>query len=290
METKLTGANTEVIISPDRPTVLIGERINPAGKKKLAESLRAGNLDIVRKEAQEQVAAGADILDVNVTIFGLDETPVLPAAVKAVMEMTNVPLCIDSANAKALEAALKVYRGKPLVNSVSGEEASLQRVLPLVKEYGAAVIALTQDDNGIPKDAATRVAIAEKICDRAAKLGIGLENIVIDSLALSIGADPLSTVIALETIRLIKEKLGVNMTLGSSNISYGMPERSLINNAYLAMTIAAGVTCPVVDVAKVRPSILAVDLLLNKDKRARRYIQSFRERQAKIDLNGKGNI
>jgi 5-methyltetrahydrofolate--homocysteine methyltransferase len=285
LETKLIGPNSEVIISPDRPTVLIGERINPAGKKKLAESLKIGNLDILRKEALEQVAAGADILDVNVTVFGLDETPVLPAAIKAVMEVTGVPLCIDSANVKALEAALKVYRGKPLINSVSGEERSLQQVLPLVKEYGAAVIGLTQDDNGIPKDAAARVAIAEKICDRAAQLGISLENIIIDSLALSIGADPNSTLTALETIRTIKNKLGLNMTLGASNISYGMPDRLLINCAYLAMTIAAGVNCPVVDAAKARPSVLAIDLLLNKDKRARRYIQGFRERQAKIEIN-----
>jgi 5-methyltetrahydrofolate--homocysteine methyltransferase len=171
---------------------------------------------------------------------------------------------------------------------VSGEERSLQQVLPLVKEYGAAVIALTQDDNGIPKDAATRVAIAEKICNRAEKLGIGLENIIIDSLALSIGADPNSTVTALETIRTIKNKLGLNMTLGASNISFGMPDRLLINCAYLAMTIAAGVNCPVVDVAKVRASVLAIDLLLNKDKRARRYIQGFRDRQAKADINTKG--
>ena len=289
METKLTGANSEVIISPEGPTILIGERINPAGKKKLAESLKAGNLDIVRKEAMEQVAAGADILDINVTVFGLDETPVLPAAVKAVMEVTKVPLCIDSANVKALEAALKVYQGKPLINSVSGEERSLQQVLPLVKEYGAAVIGLTQDDNGIPKNAATRVAIAEKICNRAAQLGIGLENIIIDCLALSIGADPNSTVTALETIRTIKSKLGLNMTLGASNISYGMPDRLSINCAYLAMTIAAGVNCPVVDVAKVKPSVLATDLLLNKDKRARRYIQAFRDRQAKIDSNAKSS-
>ncbi len=281
MQTILSRANSQVTISPDSPTILIGERINPAGKKRLAESLRAGNLDIVRKEAREQVAAGADILDINVTVFGLDETPILPAAVKAVMEVTNVPLCIDSANAKAVEAALKVYDGKALINSVSGEERSLQQVLPLVKEYGAAVIALTQDDNGIPKDAATRVAIAEKICNRAAQLGIGPENIVLDSLALSIGADPNSTLTALETIRTIKAKLGLNMTLGASNISYGMPDRLLINCAYLAMTIAAGVNCPVVDVAKVRPAVLAVDLLLNKDRRARRYIQAFRERQAK---------
>lgn len=280
METRITSATKEVIISDDRPTVLIGERINPAGKKKLAESLKAGNMDIVRKEAIEQVKAGADVLDVNVTVFGMDETPILPAAVKAVMEVTDVPLCIDSANPDALRAALKVYKGKPLINSVSGEERSLERVLPLVKEYGAAVVGLTQDDNGIPKDAATRIAIAEKIVNRAVQMGIPKEDVVIDCLALAIGADPMSCVTALQTIREIKARLGVNMTLGASNISFGMPDRIYINACYLAMTIAAGVTCPVVDVAKVRPYILATDLLLARDKRARRYIQAWRERTA----------
>ncbi len=283
METKLTSATKEVIISDDRPTVLIGERINPAGKKKLAESLKTGNMDIVRKEAIEQVKAGADILDVNVTVFGQDETPILPLAVKTVMEVADVPLCIDSANAEALKAALKIYQGKPLINSVSGEERPLERVLPLVKEYRTAVVGLTQDDNGIPKDAATRVAIAEKIINRAAQMGIPREDIVIDCLALAIGADPMSAVTALQTIREIKSRFGVNMTLGASNISYGMPDRIYINTSYLAMTIAAGVTCPVVDVAKVRPYILGTDLLLARDKRARRYIQAFRERQAVLE-------
>jgi 5-methyltetrahydrofolate--homocysteine methyltransferase len=284
METRLTSASKEVIISIERPTVLIGERINPAGKKKLAESLKVGNMDIVRKEAFEQVKAGADILDVNVTILGMDETLILSQAIKAVMDVTDVPLCIDSVNPEALKAALNIYKGKPLINSVSGEERSLQRVLPLVKEYGTAVVALTQDDNGIPKDAATRIKIAEKIVNRAEQLGIARENIVIDCLALAIGADPLSTVTALETISTIKARLGVNMTLGASNISFGMPDRLTINNCYLAMIIGAGVTCPVVDVAKARPSVLAIDLLLNKDKRARRYIQAFREKLAQIEV------
>ncbi len=282
METKLTSATKEVIISDERPTVLIGERINPAGKKKLAESLKAGNMDIVRKEAAEQVRAGADVLDVNVTVFGLDETPILPQAVQAVMETVDVPICIDSANAAALKAALKIYKGKPLINSVSGEERSLERVLPLVKEYGTAVVGLTQDDNGIPKDSATRIAIAEKIVNRAAQMGIPREDIVIDCLALAIGADPMSAVTALQTIREIKARLGVNMTLGASNISFGMPDRIYVNTSYLAMTIAAGVTCPVVDVAKVRPYVLGTDLLLARDKRARRYIQAYRERQAAL--------
>jgi 5-methyltetrahydrofolate--homocysteine methyltransferase len=280
METKLSSATKEVIISADRPTVLIGERINPAGKKKLAESLKAGNMDIVRKEAIDQVNAGADILDVNVTVFGLDETPLLPRAVQAVMDVVDVPLCIDSANAAALIAALKIYKGKPLINSVSGEEKSLAKILPLVKEYGTAVVALTQDDNGIPKDAKTRIEIAEKIVNRAEQMGIPRENIVVDCLALAIGADPRSAVTALETIREVKARLGVNMTLGASNISFGMPDRLWINYSYLAIMIEAGVTCPVVDTAKVRASILGTDLLLAKDKRARRYIAAFRQRSA----------
>jgi 5-methyltetrahydrofolate--homocysteine methyltransferase len=279
LETKLTSATRDVIICGDRPTVLIGERINPAGKKKLAESLKSGNLDIVRQEAIGQTKSGAEVLDVNVTVFGLDETPLLPKAVQAVMEVSDLPLCIDSANPEALKAALKVYKGKPLVNSVSGEDRSLERVLPLIKEYGAAVVGLTQDDKGIPKDAQTRIAIAEKIINRAEQMGIPREDVIIDCLALAVGADPNSAVIALETIREVKSRFGVNMTLGASNISFGMPDRLLINCSYLAMTIAAGVTCPVVDAAKVRSSVLATDLLLAKDKRARRYIAAFRQRQ-----------
>jgi 5-methyltetrahydrofolate--homocysteine methyltransferase len=285
--TKISSASREVTIGPDLPTVLIGERINPAGKKKLAESLKSGNMDIVRKEAAEQVKAGADILDVNVTVFGLDETPILAQAIRAVMETTDVPLCIDSANVNALKAALKIYKGKPLINSVSGEERSLERVLPLVKEYGAVVVGLTQDDNGIPKDAATRIAIAEKIVNRAAQIGIPAEDIIIDCLALAVGADPRSAITVLETISSIKAHLGVNMTLGASNISFGMPDRPLINCSYLALTIEAGVTCPVVDVAKVRPSILATDLLLCKDKRARRYLHAFRDRQSLFETEKK---
>jgi 5-methyltetrahydrofolate--homocysteine methyltransferase len=278
METRITSATREVIIAYERPTVCIGERINPAGKKKLAESLKIGNMDIVRKEAIEQVKAGADILDVNVTVFGIDETPILPKAVQAVMEVADVPLCIDSANPNALHAALKLYKGKALVNSVSGEEKSLNRVLPIIKEYGAAVVALTQDDNGIPKDAKTRVEIAEKIINRAAQMGIPASDIVVDCLALAVGADPKSAITGFETISTVRAKFGVNMTLGASNISFGMPDRHLINVAYLAMMITAGVTCPVVDTAKVRPNILAVDLLLGKDKRARRYIEAFKVR------------
>ena len=279
METKISSSTKEVTICDGLPTVLIGERINPAGKKSMAEALKAGNFEIVRNEALTQAQAGADIIDVNTTIFGANETSILPKAVLAAMETVDIPLCIDSANPAALEAALKIYKGKPLINSVTGEEKSLATVLPLVKEYKAAVIGLTQDDEGIPANAERRAAIACKIVERAEKAGISRDNIVIDCLALAIGANPASGMIATETARRIKAELGVNITVAISNISFGMPDRSLINFAFAAAMIAAGATCLIVDVAKLRPIVLASDLVMSHDKRARRYIDAFRERQ-----------
>jgi 5-methyltetrahydrofolate--homocysteine methyltransferase len=259
--------------------VLIGERINPAGKAKLQEALKAGNLDIVRSEAMAQAQAGADILDVNVGTFGVDEVALLPQAVQAVMGTVDIPLCIDSNNPAALEAALKIYKGKPLINSVSGEEHSLTRVLPMVKEYGAAVVGLVQDDEGIPKDAERRVSIARKIVERAEAAGIARANIVIDCLAFAVGADTSSGPAVIEAIRRIKAELGVNMTLGASNISFGLPDRDLLNNAFVAMAVAAGITCLITDAAKVRPAIVATDLILGRDRHARRYIEAYRQRQ-----------
>ncbi len=280
METRISSPTKEVTIGDGLPTVLIGERINPAGKKSMAEALKTGNFDIVRNEALAQAQAGADIIDVNTTIFGADEVSILPKAVQTVMETVDIPLCIDSANTTALEAALKIYnRGKPLINSVTGEEKSLARVLPLVKEYKAAVIGLTQDEEGIPANAERRVAIAHKIVERAEKAGISRDNIVIDCLALAIGANPASGMIAIETVRRIKAELGVNTTVAVSNISFGMPDRSLLNFAFAAAIIAAGITCLIGDVAKIRPIVLAADLIISHDKRARRYIDAFRERQ-----------
>lgn len=279
METKITSATKEVIIGGDRPTVLIGERINPSGKKKLGEALKEGNLDIVRQEAKAQTEAGADILDVNVNVFGIDEPDLLPKAVKAVMESSELPLCIDSANPEALEAAIKVYKGKPLVNSVTGEEHSLAKVLPVIKKHGTAVVGLVQDDNGIPKTPEARLAVAKKIVERAEKLGIPREDIIIDCLCLAVGAETTSGTTALGTIRLIKQELGVNMTLAVSNISFGMPDRDLLNNAFVAACIAAGITCVIVDVKKIRPAVQAADVLMNHDKHARRYMESYRQRQ-----------
>jgi len=279
METRISSATKEVIIGNDQPTVLIGERINPAGKKKLSEALKAGNLEIVRQEALAQVQAGADIIDVNVSTFGVDEVILLPQAVQVVMDTVDVPLCLESANPEALEAALKVYRGKPLINSVTGEEHSLAKVLPLVKEYAAAVIGLTQDDEGIPNNSDRRVAIAHKIIERAEVAGIPREDIIIDCLALAVGADARSVLVTIKTIRRVKAELGVNLTLGASNVSFGLPDRDMLNSAFVAMVIAAGVTCLIVDVAEVHPIVLAADLVLGRDKHARCYIEAYRQRQ-----------
>jgi 5-methyltetrahydrofolate--homocysteine methyltransferase len=279
METKVSSLKKEVVIGDNRPTVLIGERINPTGKKRLAEALKAGDLEIVRKEAQAQSQAGADIIDVNVGAFGIDEAALLPKAVQAVMETVDTPLCLDSSSHDALEAALKVYKGKPLVNSVTGEEHSLKRILPLIKEYGAAVVGLVQDDNGIPKDTEGRVQVAHKIVKKVEAAGIPREDLVIDCLTFAVGAEPASGVAVVEAIRRIKAELGVNMTMGASNISFGLPDRELINNAFVVIATTAGATCLIVDVAKVRPIILAADLILGRDKRARRYIEAYRQRQ-----------
>jgi 5-methyltetrahydrofolate--homocysteine methyltransferase len=279
METRVSSPGREVIIGGGQPTVLIGERINPTGKKKLAEALKAGDLEIVRGEALAQVQAGADVLDVNVGAFGVDEVALLPRAVRAVMDAVDVPLCIDSNNQAALEAAVRIYKGKPLVNSVTGEERSLTRVLPVVKEYGTAVIGLVQDDEGIPKDAGRRVSIARKIVNRAEAIGIDRKDVVIDCLAFAVGADISSGSAVMEAIRTIKTELGVNMTLGASNVSFGLPDRELMNGAFVAMVIAAGITCLITDAAKVRPTVMAADLILGRDKHARRYIGGYRQRQ-----------
>ena len=280
MDTILSSEKKEVIIGENRPTVLIGERINPTGRKKLSEALLAGDLDMVGREALAQVEAGADVIDVNVGAFGVDEAALLPRAVQLVMDTVDVPLCIDSANSEALVEALNVYKGKPLINSVTGEEHSLEKMLPLVSTYKAAVIGLTQDDDGIPDNAERRVAIARKIVQRAEEAGIPPEDVVIDCLVFAVGADTRSGLITLDAIRRVKEELGVNFTMGASNISFGLPERELINNAFVSISIASGVNSLIVDAAKIRPIVLAADLVLARDNYARRYVAAYRQRRA----------
>ena len=279
MDTRVTSATREVIIGSDRPTVLIGERINPTGKKRLAEALRAGDLSVVREEALAQVAAGADVLDINVGATGVDEVEVLPLAVMAVAEVVDVPLCLDSRKAGALAAALAVCPGRPIVNSVTGEETSLEEVLPLVKKHGVPVIGLTLDEKGIPAEAEARLEIARRIVERAEAAGIPREDVIIDCLTLSLGANVKAGVSTLEAVRLVKAELGVNQTQGASNISHGLPNRAFLNGAYLAMAIQAGLTCPTVDVAQVRLAVLSADLILGRDNYAMRFISAFREAQ-----------
>jgi len=279
METKISSVNREIIIGHNRPTVLIGERINPTGKKKLAAALLSGDLELVRQEALAQAKAGADVLDVNVGSSGVNEVSLLPQAMQMVMNTIDIPLCLDSANPKALEAGLQSYHGKPIVNSVNGTERSLKEILPLVKEYRTAVIGLTIDDEGIPNSLERRVVIAHKIVERAEALGIPRQDVIIDCLAMTLGADNRAGLVVIEAIRRINLELGVNQTLGASNISFGIPDRSLLTSCFLAIAIAAGVDCPIVDVDKVRPSILATDAVLGRDKYMKRYITDYRQRQ-----------
>ncbi|HHX63631.1 MAG TPA: dihydropteroate synthase [Chloroflexi bacterium] len=277
METIIRSKSSEVVISPDRPTVIIGERINPTGKKRLAASLAQGDMSRVQQLARSQIQDGATVLDINVGAAGVNEVEVLPLAVKAVSEITDLPLCLDSANAEALRAALEAYEGKALINSVNGEEESLNRVLPLVKEYGAAVIGLTMDDSGIPNDAASRVAIARKIIERAEAMGIPREDVLIDCLALSVCTDSTAARTTLEAIRGVREELDVNLTLGASNVSFGLPDREAINNIFLAMSIAWGVNAPIVNPQSATKAILIADLLMGRDEYGMNYVTYYRQ-------------
>jgi 5-methyltetrahydrofolate--homocysteine methyltransferase len=280
METTLRSTKETVVIGPDRPLVIIGERINPTGRKKLAKALEDGNLKLVQEEASKQVQEGAHVLDVNVGVSGIDEPKLLKEAILAVREVTEVPLCIDSALPRALEAGLQVYKGKALVNSVNGEERKLKEVLPVVKQYGAAVIGLTMDDDGIPKDAPKRLQIARKIVEEAQKIGIPPEDVIIDPLAMAISTDHTAALETLKAFRLIRDELGVNQTMGASNISFGLPERHPINGIFLAMAAIHGVTCPILDptVWEIRRSILITDLLLAKDEYCMNFISVYRDK------------
>jgi 5-methyltetrahydrofolate--homocysteine methyltransferase len=283
MQTELRGTERTVHISPVLPTVLIGERINPTGREALAEQLRAGALGMVEREAVDQVQAGADVIDVNVGTQGVDQVELLPKAIAAVQRLVDAPISIDTDDHRALEKGLEVCQGKPLVNSVNGEQRSLETVLPLVAAHGAAVIGLCMDESGVPAGAEVRIEIAEKILERAREMGIPPEDVLIDPLALSVSADNKAARVTLDTIRGVKEQLGVNMTLGASNVSFGMPDRDVINAAFLAMALREGVNAPIVRVDHVHEVILAADVLLGKDAFAQRYIKAYRARVANGD-------
>lgn len=276
MNTRINSENKEIVISPDRPFVLIGEKINPTGRKKLATALGEGNLDFVRSLVLEQVSWGADILDVNVGVPGIDEVAVMKEVVKLISTITDIPLCLDSANIDVLSAGLETAHGKPLVNSVSGEKKKLDTILPLVKDHNAAVIGLTMDDNGIPKTPEERVVIAEKILKAAAKNGISSEDVVIDPLVLTVGSDSKAALITIQTIEILRRSLGVNVNVGASNVSFGLPDRPIVNQAFLTLCIQAGATCAITDPMKLGQTVKAVDLLLGRDDNSMRYLKYFR--------------
>ncbi len=280
MQTVLRSEKKKAVIDTEGPVVIIGEKINPTGHKKMAAALQARDFEYIRNLATQQVAAGADVLDVNVGVPDLDDVAMLPEIVKLVASCVDVPICLDSPNPAALAAGLAVVPGKPLVNSVSGEEARLQSVLPLVKERGAAVIGLIMDDSGIPATPEGRLAVAEKIIERAAKIGIPPEDVIIDPLVMAVGSDSQAGVVTLQTIRLVRKKLGVSINLGASNVSFGLPDRLTVNMAFMALAIGAGANCVISDPLKLTGIIRASDLLLGRDEYAARYLRSYRQSQA----------
>jgi 5-methyltetrahydrofolate--homocysteine methyltransferase len=280
MQTLLKGTTKEVKISTDGAITIIGESINPTRRKKLTAALLSGEMDYIYELAKAQIETGADVLDINIGAPGVDEVVMLPKVAQAVAEQFDVPICLDSSNRAALAAALKVIPGKPLVNSVNGEEVNLTNLLPIIKEYGAAVIGLTMDDSGIPTDPEARLRIAAKILERAAKLGIPAEDVVIDPLVLTVGADQKAGRVTLDTIQMVRREFGVNINLGASNVSFGLPDRHTVNQTFLAIGASAGASCVITNPEKLTPIIRASDLLLGRDPFAGRFIKDFRKRQA----------
>src|SRR5690242_686121 len=282
MDTRVSSRSREVVISGDRPFVIIGERINPTGRKVLAAEMKVGVMDRVRSDAIAQGAAGAHLLDVNAGIPAIDEPALLVAAIKAVSEVVDAPICIDSSIIEALEAGLAAYEGKALVNSVTAEEERMERILPLVKKHGAAVIGMANDETGISMVPAERLALARRIVERAMDHGIPKEDVIIDPIAMTVAADPTCGVITLETMRLIREQLGNNMTCGASNVSFGLPDRPAVNAAFLPLAMHAALTCAITNPLEpsVRRAILAGDLLLGHDEYAMRWIAAYRAERA----------
>lgn len=279
MLTTLMGKTTKVEISGEAPTVIIGERLNPVGKPRLARAFAEGDWDLVGQEAISQVAKGATVIDISVGASGVDEVAVLPQAVKVVAGVVGVPLSLDSANPAALAAALKICPGKALINSTTGEEKALATILPLAREYGAAVIALCHDEEGIAKDPEKRFQVAQKIIARARDFGVAESDIILDPMVLPVGTDDRAGAVCLATASLVSQKLGLNLTIGASNVSFGLPDRHLINNSFLAMSIWCGVNAPIVNPMGqgLMETILTADLLAGKDPYCARYIKHYRK-------------
>jgi 5-methyltetrahydrofolate--homocysteine methyltransferase len=269
----------EVVIGPDRPFVIIGERINPTGRKLLAAEMKAGDFSRVERDVIAQVEAGAHMLDVNAGIPLADEPAILAKTIQLVQSLTDLPLSIDSSIVEALEAGLAAYKGKALVNSVTGEEERLERVLPLIRKYGAAVVAISNDDTGISEDPDVRYAVAKRIVERAADHGIPREDVIVDPLVMPIGAMSTAGRQVFALVRRLRDELKVNSTCGASNVSFGLPHREGINAAFLPMAIASGLTTAITNplLVDVRRAVMAADVLMGNDKDAGRWIRTYRE-------------
>ncbi len=278
-DTVVSSASREVAIGFDRPFVIIGERINPTGRKKLAAEMAAGDFSTVIADVDAQVRAGARMLDVNAGIPLADEPAILAETVKLVQSLTDLPLSIDSSIVAALEAGLAAYEGKPLVNSVTGEDERLEAVLPLVAKYGAAVVAITNDETGISEDPDIRFDVARKIVRRAADHGISAADIVVDPLVMPIGAMGSAGRQVFSLVRRLREELGVNTTCGASNVSFGLPNRNGLNGAFLAMAIASGMTSAITSPLheEVRQAVMAADVLMGHDRDCGAWIGRYRE-------------
>ena len=281
METRLSFKDRTILIGPEHPFIVIGERINPTRRKKLAASMKEGDFSLVLEEARLQAQAGAGVLDINAGIPDADEPALLRGAAQAVMEAVNLPLCFDSANPKALAAALEVYPGKALINSTTAETKMMDTVLPLARQFHAAVIGVITDDKGVPPTPQDRLKAAEKLIKRAGDYGVPPEDIIIDPLALTVSADHNAARVTLDSIRLIQQELGANMNLGASNVSFGLPDRKIVNVAYLALAISRGLTTAITDptVPEIQNTLLACDLLMGHDEYSIRWIKAFRARE-----------
>ncbi len=284
MDTVLRSRSKTVVIGSDKPFCIIGERINPTGRKAFAQELRDGDLSTAREDALAQVAAGADMLDVNAGIPLVDEAELLVKLIRLVQDTVDAPICIDSSVVEALEAGLSAYEGRALVNSVTAEDDRLEAVLPLVAAHGAAVIGLTNDETGIPMTADERLRHARKIVSAAGDYGIDACDVVIDPLAMPVGADTEAVANTLTAMRMIRDELGVNMCVGASNVSFGLPDRLTLNAAFLPMAMAAGLTSAIMSTAEVVVrSARAADLLLGHDEWGASWIAAHRARQAVVE-------
>ncbi|HWF52040.1 MAG TPA: dihydropteroate synthase [Solirubrobacteraceae bacterium] len=281
MDTVLRSRSSTVTIGSSQPFCIIGERINPTGRKVFAEQLRGGDLSQVAADAVAQVQAGADMLDVNAGIPLVDEPELLKGMLRTAQDAVEVPICIDSSVIEALEAGLSVYEGRALVNSVTAEDERLEEILPIVARHGAAVIGLANDETGIPETPEKRLECARKIVSAAGDYGIAPEDVIIDPLAMTVGADTEAVRTTLATISLIRDELGVNMCLGASNVSFGLPERHVLNASFLPMAMAAGLTSAIMSTAGVCVnSVRAADLLLGHDPWGSSWIAAHRARKA----------